>query len=158
MKIESKKPRKQRKLLYTAPIHTRRNLMASHLSKDLRKQYKLRSLSVRKGDEVEIMRGEHTGKTGKISRIDLKNYKVYIEGITIKRTEGTEKQIPIHPSNLKIINLNLDDEFRNKILNRKIKGEKHGSIEKVANTKVLESAKENKEMGSGTKSRPAQKV
>jgi len=117
---KSKKPRKQRKFLYKAPLHLRRKMLASHLSKELREKYKRRSMPVRKGDEVLVMRGGFKGKTGKISRIDLKKYHVYIEGITRRRTVGTDVQVPIHPSNLQIINLNLDDKRRVKIIERKV--------------------------------------
>jgi large subunit ribosomal protein L24 len=117
-KTKSKKPRKQRKFLYNAPLHVRRKLMSAHLSKELRKQYKKRTFPVRKGDEVEIMRGEFAGKRGKVSKVDYKNYKVYVEGITRKRTTGTDVQVPFHPSKLKIINLNLEDELRRKALLR----------------------------------------
>jgi len=118
---KSKKARKQRKFLFTAPLHIRRKMMAAHLSKELREKYKRRSLPLRKGDEVEVMRGEFKGKRGKVSRIDLKKYKVYIEGITRRKTTGTEVQVPIHPSNLRIISLNLDDKKRVEALERKIK-------------------------------------
>ncbi len=114
MKINSSRPSKQRKFLYTAPLHARRKMLSAHLSKELKQQLKKRSVSVRKGDEVEIMRGEHFGKKGKISRVDYKKYKVYVEGVTIKKTDGTERQIALHPSNLKVLNLNLDDARRMK--------------------------------------------
>jgi len=119
--IKSSKPSKQRKFLYTAPLHLRRKLLAAHLSKELRQKYMTRSMPIRKGDEVEVMRGEFKKKRGKISRVDLKEYKVYVEGMTTKRTDGTERQVAFHPSNLKIINLNLDDKRRVKILERKMK-------------------------------------
>lgn len=118
---ESKKPTKQRKFLFTAPLHLRRKMVASHLSKDLRAKYKTRSLPIRKGDEVLIMRGKFKKKTGKITKVDPKKYKVYIEGIMVRRTDGTERQAPIHPSNLMIMNLNLDDKRRVKIIERKTK-------------------------------------
>jgi len=119
--IQSKKPRKQRKFLFTAPLHLRSKFLASHLSKELREKYKTRSLPVRKGDEVEVMRGSSKGKKGKISRVNLKRYKVYIEGVTRKRTTGIDVQIPFHPSNLKLINLNLEDKRRLKVLEKRIK-------------------------------------
>jgi len=128
---KSKKPRKQRKFLFTAPLHLRRKLMAAHLSKELFKKYKTRSLPVRRGDEVEVMRGEFKKRRGKISRVDLKKYKIYIEGIMRKRTDGTERQVPIHSSNLRIINLNLEDKKRVKILERRMK---HGKVEKTASS------------------------
>ena len=116
---KSKKPRKQRKFLYTAPIHLKRKMLASHLSKALREKYKKRSMPVRKGDEVLIMRGKFKGKTGKISRIDLKKQRVYIDGVSRKRTVGTVVLVPIPPSNLQITNLTLDDKRRVKIVERK---------------------------------------
>ena len=105
--------------MYNAPLHLRRKMLASHLSKELREKYKRRALPVIKGDEVKVMTGKLKGRTGKIGRVNLKKYKVYIEGITRKRTVGTEVQVPLHPSNLKIINLNLSDKRRIKILERK---------------------------------------
>ena len=80
---------------------------------------------MRKGDEVEVMRGKFRKKTGKIFRVDLKKYKVYIEGITRKRTDGTERIVPFHASNLRIMNLNLEDKMRKKIIERKMKGKKY---------------------------------
>ncbi len=117
--IKSSKPRKQRKFLYTAPLHIKRKILASHLSKELREKYKRRALPLRKGDEIQVMRGKLKGKTGKIARVNYKKYRVYIEGITRKRTVGTEAQVGLHPSKLKIINLNLDDKRRQKIIERK---------------------------------------
>lgn len=116
---KSAKPRKQRKFLYTVPLHLKRKILASHLSKELREKYKRRSLPLRRGDEVQIMRGKLKGKTGKIARVNYKKYRVYIEGITRKRTVGTEAQIGLHPSKLKIINLTIDDKRRQNILERK---------------------------------------
>lgn len=115
---KSKKPRKQRKFLREAPLHIRRKIISAHLSKELREKYKRRSLPLRKGDEVKIMRGEFKGTIGKIVRIDTKNYKVYIDTAKKKRTVGTEYLVPISPSNLMIIKLNLDDKYRMKILER----------------------------------------
>jgi|YelNatPaOPRAMG01_1025707.scaffolds.fasta_scaffold01691_21 large subunit ribosomal protein L24 len=122
---KSSKARKQRKFLFNAPLHLRRKMISAHLSKELREKYKRRSLPLRKGDEVEIMRGEFKGKKGKISRVDLKNYKVYIEGITRKKTTGAEVLVPIHPSNLRIISLNLDDKKRVEAIEKKIKKGEH---------------------------------
>lgn len=118
---KSKKPRKQRKFLFQAPLHLRRKMLSATLSKELREKYKRRSLPVRVGDEVEIMRGEFKKKRGKIVKVNLKKYKVYVEGITRRTSTGTEKLVPIHPSNLRITNLNLTDKWRIKILERKVK-------------------------------------
>jgi len=76
-------------------------------------------LPLRKGDEIQVMRGKFKGRTGKVARVNYKKYRVYLEGVTRKRTVGTEAQVGLPPSKLKIINLNLDDKRRQKILERK---------------------------------------
>jgi large subunit ribosomal protein L24 len=151
----SKKPRKQRKYVYNAPLHVRHKFFSAHLSKELREKYKKRSFPVRKGDEVQVMRGKFKKKTGKISRVDTNKIKVYIDGMTRKKVDGSEIQVPIHPSNLKIINLNLEDKKRIKALTRTVKKEeKHEKTpEKAGSSKVLEDTGKKKKMGSQTKTR-----
>jgi len=105
---KSKKPKKQRKFQRTAHLHIRRKLMAAHLAADLKKQYGRRSFPARKGDEVVVMRGKFKKRTGKVARVDTRKYRVYIEGVMVKRTDGTERQAPLHPSNLK----NYQAQFR----------------------------------------------
>lgn len=124
MKIKSAQPRKKRKFLYTAPLHIRRKLMSAHLSKDLRTRYKTRSFPLRKNDEVEVMRGKFKGKKGKVTGVDYKNYKIYVEGVTRRRTAGTEAQVAIHPSKVRIFNLDLTDKKRLKSMERRMKKEK----------------------------------
>jgi large subunit ribosomal protein L24 len=116
--MKSKKPSKQRKAFYQAPLHKKHKLLAAHLSKELRNQWKRRSLPVRKGDEVKVMRGKFKGTTGKISKIDLKKLKVYIENIKRKKVSGEEIHIPINPSKLMIINPNMDDPKRKEVIER----------------------------------------
>ena len=153
----SKKPKKQRKYVYHAPLHIRHKFLSAHFSKELREKHKRRSFPVRKGDEVEVMKGKFKKKTGKISRVDLNKIKVYIDGIRRKKVDGSEVQVPIHPSNLKIINLNLEDAKRLKSLKRTVKKEeKYVKAPKEAKgTKVLESAKKEKNLGSKSKTRPS---
>ena len=93
--------------------------MAAHLAADLKKQYGRRSFPARKGDEVVVMRGKFKKRTGKVARVDTRKYRVYIEGVMVKRTDGTERQAPLHPSNLKITKLNLDDKKRAAALAKK---------------------------------------
>ncbi len=116
---KSKQPRKQRKYRVKAPLHVKQKLMGGHLSKDLKKKYGKRSIAVKKGDRVKIVRGEFKNKIGKINRIDLKADKVYIDGIETIKKDGTKVFRPIRPSNLMILELNLDDKKRVKILSRK---------------------------------------
>ena len=132
---KSKKPKKQRKFMHTASLHTRRKLMASHLSPGLKKQYNRRSFPVRKGDEVVVMRGKFKKRSGKVARLDTKKYRVYIEGIMVKRTDGTERQAPIHPSNLMISKVYLDDKKRMASLSKKAPKKAQKSSPKKTATK-----------------------
>lgn len=123
--IGSKKPRKQRKYVYNLPLHIRKNLLSANLSKELRKKYNRRSLTVRKEDKVKILRGQFKKKTGKVTRVDLRKVKVYVEGIENIKKDGTKVLYPLEPSNLMITELNIEDKKRKKILDRKSKpGEK----------------------------------
>ncbi|NPA04521.1 MAG: 50S ribosomal protein L24 [Crenarchaeota archaeon] len=119
---ESRQPRKQRKALFNAPLHKRQKLVSAPLSPELRERYGIRSLPVRKGDEVLIMRGDWKGQKGKVAKVDLKRMRIYIEGITVKNARGEPRYYPIHPSNVMIVNLNLDDKRRKEIIERRRKG------------------------------------
>ena len=127
----TKKPNKQRRMLFGAALHKRHKVLSAHLSRTLIEKYKKRSLPVRKGDEVKVMRGQHRGATGKISRVDLKRLKVYIDSIKRKKVSGAEVSIPFHPSNLLILNPVMDDKMRMII---KEKGEKIGETKKTDNS------------------------
>ncbi len=121
--IQSSKTRKQRKALYNAPLHKRQKLVSAHLSRELRAQLGKRSLQIRKGDEIRIMRGANAGKTGKIAEVDLKKSKVFVEGIVRKTAKGNEAKLPLEPSNLLITKAEFSDKMRQKILEKaKMKG------------------------------------
>jgi len=105
-------PRKQRRFRFNAPLHVRQKMVAAHLSKELREEFKRRSLPVRKGDRVRILRGKFKGKEGVVARVDLRRLKVFVEGITQKKADGSEVLFPLDPSNLLIIEVDRSDERR----------------------------------------------
>jgi large subunit ribosomal protein L24 len=115
---ESKQPRKQRKYLANAPLHIKRKLLGANLSKDLRKKFKKRTIPVVKGDTVKIMRGKFKGKTGKITEVNTGTSKIKIEGINVKKQDGSKANIKMQPSNVQIIELNLNDKKRMKTQNK----------------------------------------
>ncbi len=117
----SKQPRKQRKAYFNAPLHIRHKFMAAPLSKELRKEYGIRSLPVRTGDTVLVLRGDFKGHEGKVVRVDLKKMRIYIEGVTRRRADGTQVYIPVHPSKVMITKLDLSDERRRAVIERKRK-------------------------------------
>ncbi|MFH0936324.1 MAG: 50S ribosomal protein L24 [Candidatus Woesearchaeota archaeon] len=114
----SKQRRKQRKYRYNAPLHVRKKFLSVNLSKDLKKRYNTRNISLRKGDKVKVVRGQFKKHIGKVESLNYKKIRVYIEGINAVKKDGTKKFIPINPSNLMITELNLDDKERKKILER----------------------------------------
>ena len=123
--MSSKQPRKQRLARYTAPYHRRHREMSSPIDKGLRERQLARgfmyprSMPVKKGDRVMIVRGEGKSKSATaISLVDRKARKVYVEGFTYFKSDGTELQRPIDASNLVIINPDWSDIRRRKVLNR----------------------------------------
>jgi len=123
--MSSKQPRKQRLARYTAPYHRRHREMSSPIDKGLRERQLSRgfmyprAMPVKKGDRVMIVRGEGKSKSATaISLVDRKARKVYVEGFTYFKSDGTELQRPIDASNLVIINPDWSDIRRRKILNR----------------------------------------
>ena len=114
----SSQKRKQRKYAFKAPLHIKHKMLGSSLSKELRKEHKVRSVPVRKGDTVKITTGQFKGKSGKVTKVSLANMRVYLEEASLTRTDGTNALYPIHPSNLEIIKLDLSDKKRAEKLER----------------------------------------
>ena len=99
--MSSKQPRKQRLARYTAPYHRRHREMSSPIDKGLRERQLSRgfmyprAMPVKKGDRVMIVRGEGKSKSATaISLVDRKARKVYVEGFTYFKSDGTELQRP----------------------------------------------------------------
>ncbi|MDD5133384.1 MAG: 50S ribosomal protein L24 [Candidatus Nanoarchaeia archaeon] len=120
----SKQPRKQRKYRYNAPLHIKGKFLNVHLSKDLKKKYNKRSIRIRKGDTVKVMKGQFKKISGKIVNVNLRKCKVTIENVQHIRRDGTKSYYPIYPSNLMITSLNLDDKKRKIKLEQNMKKEK----------------------------------
>ncbi len=127
--MKSKQPRKQRLARYNASLHRRRVEMSAPIDNALRLKQEAnnvfypRSMPVRVGDSVIIVRGEGRIKSGerkghKISKIDRRKRKIYLENHTYFKSDGTELQRPIDPSNVVIINPDWTDLKRRKILDR----------------------------------------
>ncbi len=117
-KVSPKSPRKQRNLISQSPIHAHKNMLKCRLDEFLREEYSMRSLVPKKGDLVRIMRGQFRETEGKIVRVDYTKVRVYVDSATTTKSDGKETQIPIHPSNLLLVKLELNDE-RKQILERK---------------------------------------
>ncbi len=110
----SKQPRKQRKYIANAPLILKRKFMSVNLSKELRKKYFKRNIPVRKGDSVIILTGKFKKKQGKVVKVHTKKSKVEIEGVQVKKQDGSKVNVKLPTSNLQIIELNMEDSKRMK--------------------------------------------
>ena len=108
----STQPRKQRKYRANAPEHIRGRFMNAHLSKELMKKYGKRSVRIRTGDKVKVMRGGFKGHEGKVERVNITEEKVYVSKIEVNKRDGSKAHPPVRPSNLMIVELNTDDKKR----------------------------------------------
>ncbi len=122
--MKTTKPTKQRKRLYQAPVTERYRRFSAPLASKLKESHGTSSVPVRKGDTVMIMRGDRKGFEGKVTQINRKNYRIFVEGANREKVDGTSISVPIHPSKVMITRLNLDDKWRKKILERKGAAEK----------------------------------
>ena len=86
----SSQRRKSRKAHFSAPSSIRRKIMSSKLSKDLKTKYETKSVPVRKGDTVKIMRGNFKGREGKVQAVYRKRWALHIEKIVKEKTNGKQ--------------------------------------------------------------------
>ncbi|CAA0814358.1 60S ribosomal protein L26-1 [Striga hermonthica] len=113
--------RKSRKAHFTAPSSVRRVIMSAPLSSDLRSKYNVRSMPVRKDDEVQVVRGTYKGREGKVVQVYRKKWVIHIERITREKVNGSTVNVGINPSKVVINKLRLDKD-RKSLLERKAKG------------------------------------
>ena len=117
---------KNRKRHFNAASHIRRRIMSYSLSKELRQKYNVRSVPIRKDDEVRVVRGHHKRQQiGNVVQVDRKKYGIYTEPVRWEKANGTNVQAGIHPSKVVIPRLKLDKD-RKKILERKAKSRQVG--------------------------------
>ncbi|MGB5091391.1 MAG: 50S ribosomal protein L24 [Nitrososphaeraceae archaeon] len=94
--------------------HKREKLLGANLSENLRKQHNKRSMRVIKGDSVRILRGEYVGVEGKVEKVNTERSTLSIEGVQREKIRGGKVKVQIHASNVQIISVNTDDDYRMK--------------------------------------------
>jgi large subunit ribosomal protein L24 len=94
--------------------HKRDKLLGANLSENLRKQHNKRSMRVIKGDTVRILRGEYVGVEGKVEKVNTERSTLSIEGVQREKIRGGKVKVQIHASNVQIISVNTDDDYRMK--------------------------------------------
>lgn len=99
-------------------LHKQRKSIVAPLSPDLKEEYGFRSISVRVGDEVRVLRGDFKAMEGEVTEIDTDSKRLTIEGVETATADETEVPSPVHPSNVEITDLE-DDDMRDKIIERR---------------------------------------
>jgi len=94
--------------------HKRDKFLGANLSENLREQHNRRSMRVIKGDTVRILRGEYVGIEGKVEKVNTERSTLSIEGVQREKIRGGNVKVQIHASNVQIISLKTDDEYRTK--------------------------------------------
>lgn len=92
--------------------------MSASLDSELRKKYNVRSLPIRRDDEVKIVRGTYKDREGKVITVYRKKFVIHVEGIKREKANGQTVQIGIHPSKVVITKIHLDKDRQAK-LNKK---------------------------------------
>ena len=117
--------------LIHVPKHQRDKMVGAVLEESLRKQYGRKNIRVVKGDSIRVMRGEYKGIEGKVEKVNTAHATLHIEGIQREKIRGGQVKVPIHSSNVMVISLNLDDDYRSsKLQGATDKGESAASSQK----------------------------
>lgn len=113
------KPSTSRKQRYNASNQKRRKFVSAPLSPSLRAEHGTRSMPVVVDDTVSITKGDRKLSEGRVLRVDTGKSRIYVEGVTRTRMDGSTVQIPVKAENVMITRLNLNDQWRRRILERK---------------------------------------
>ncbi|PJF20168.1 KOW-like protein [Paramicrosporidium saccamoebae] len=106
--------RKCRKAHFSAPSHVRRVIMSAPLSKELRGKHDVKSLPIRKDDEVIVTRGTYKGREGKVVQVYRRRWVIHIERIQ-------REKVNVNPSKVSITKIKMDKD-RADLLKRKANG------------------------------------
>ena len=120
--------------------HKRDKFLGANLSENLREQHSKRSMRVIKGDTVRILRGEYVGIEGKVEKVNTEKSKLSIEGVQREKIRGGNVKVQVHASNVQIISLNTDDDYRIKGIPKS--RNKNANIKKGKDTKKSDIKKE----------------
>ncbi|MDW3653527.1 MAG: 50S ribosomal protein L24, partial [Nitrososphaeraceae archaeon] len=111
----------------------RDKFLGANLSENLREQHSKRSMRVIKGDTVRILRGEYVGIEGKVEKVNTEKSTLSIEGVQREKIRGGNVKVQVHASNVQIISLNTDDDYRIKGIPKS--KDKNTNIKKGKDTK-----------------------
>lgn len=70
----------------------------------------VRSIPIRKDDEVSIVRGSFKGREGKVTSVYRLKYVIHVDRVTREKATGQSVPVGIHPSKVVITKLKLDKD------------------------------------------------
>ncbi len=120
--------RKSRKAMLSADSESRRKMMSANLSKELQAKYNIRSMAIRKDDEVTVVRGAFKNREGKVTAVFRKKWVVHVERVTREKANGSTMQVGVQTSNLVITKLKMDKDRKN-LLDRKCRDKGAAKVE-----------------------------
>ncbi len=82
------------------------------------------------GDTIKVIRGEYSGIEGKVEKVNMKRGSLAIEGIQREKVRGGNVKVEINSTNVIITDLDLDDKYRQALIQRIHKLEKKNPSEK----------------------------
>ncbi len=85
---------------------------------------------VRKGDTVQVLRGQFAKKEAKVEKVLLKKERLTLSGIDAAKRDGSKVPYHFHPSALQIVQLDLGDRRRRKKIESKFGKSATEKIEK----------------------------
>ena len=125
--------RKARKAHFGAHSEARRKLMSANLSKELQARHGVRSMPIRKDDEVLITRGMYKTREGKVTAVYRKKWVIHVERITREKVSGATVPVGVPASSVVITKLKLDKDRKAKL---EVKASKKDKKEDAAMSNV----------------------
>lgn len=120
------------RVMGVVPKHLTERKVRSSLSRVLREKCGRRNLRVIAGDTIKVIRGEYSGIEGKVEKVNMRRGSLAIEGIQREKVRGGNVKVEINSTNVVITDLDLDDKYRQALIQRIREPEKKNPTEKKA--------------------------
>jgi large subunit ribosomal protein L24 len=103
------------------------------------------------GDTIKVIRGEYSGIEGKVEKVNMKRGSLAIEGIQREKVRGGNVKVEINSTNVVITDLDLDDKYRQALIQRIHEPEKKNLDEKKSRVRKQNKRRSTNNRNSTTK-------
>jgi large subunit ribosomal protein L26e len=80
----------------------------------------VRSIPIRKDDEVSVVRGTFKGREGKVVTVYRKKWVIHVERITREKVNGATVPVGLDPSKVVITKIKIDKDRKNLLERKKV--------------------------------------